>query len=346
MKKNNPLLAITMGDPAGCGPEVIAKAIAFSDAHSHARLVCIGDSRVMHRAVELVNADLEIASVSNLDNAIFESDRLNVLDLANVDLGLLQIGKIQAHAGQVAFEYITRAIDLALKGEIDGVVTAPINKESLHLAGHKYGGHTQIFADRTKTTDVTMMLASGQFRVTHVTTHVSLRRAIGLCTFDRILRVIHLTNDGLNRMGIRTPHIAVAGLNPHSGEGGIFGKEEINIIQPAIDTALEEGLNILSYPVPPDTVFVRMLKNREFDAVVAQYHDQGHIAAKIVDFLGGVNITLGLPIIRTSVDHGTAFDIAGKGLAHSDSLVNAIKLASKMCAHSIDKNRIPSDRKS
>ena len=230
-------------------------------------------------------------------------------------------------AGRAAYEYLTCAIDLALVNEVEAIVTAPLSKEAMNLAGFHFDGHTEILATRTQSKKVTMMLASKDFHVTHVSTHCSLREAIERCKTNRILDVIRLTNDALKQMGINNPFIGVAGLNPHCGENGLFGTEDVEQIQPAIDLALQEGMRVYPNPIPPDTVFVRMAQYKEFDAVVAQYHDQGHIAAKIVDFWGGVNITLGLPIIRTSVDHGTAFDIVGTGKANPDSLINAINFA-------------------
>jgi 4-hydroxythreonine-4-phosphate dehydrogenase len=200
----------------------------------------------------------------------------------------------------------------------------------MNLAGYHFDGHTEILATRTQSKKYTMMLASKDFHVTHVSTHCSLRTAVERCKTDRILDVIRLTNDALKQMGINDPFIGVAGLNPHCGENGLFGTEDVEQIQPAIDLALQEGMRVYLNPIPPDTVFVRMAQFREFNAVVAQYHDQGHIASKITDFWGGVNITLGLPIIRTSVDHGTAFDIVGSGKANPESLVNAIKYARVM----------------
>jgi 4-hydroxythreonine-4-phosphate dehydrogenase len=333
MQETKPLLAITMGDPAGCGPEVIAKAATSGDVQRYSKLLCVGDCEVMRRAFKIIGTDMDVIPVTDLNEVRLTPNCLNVLDLENVDLETLRVGEIQESAGQAAFEYIVRGIDLALEGVVDAVVTAPISKEALHLAGHRYDGHTELFAQRTGAKDVTMMLASGHFRVTHVSTHVSLRNAVDLCTHDRLLKVITLTKEGLQHMGISEPRLAVAGLNPHSGEGGLFGSEEIDIIQPTIDAAIKERIDVYPHPVPPDTVFVRMLENKEFDGVITQYHDQGHIAAKIVDFWGSVNITLGLPIIRTSVDHGTAFDIAGTGKANPESLVNAIKYACTMHAH-------------
>jgi 4-phospho-D-threonate 3-dehydrogenase / 4-phospho-D-erythronate 3-dehydrogenase len=330
MKEHNSILAITMGDPAGCGPEVVAMAFTSGRIHPYAKLVCIGDAEVMRRAFGIIGAKVKVEAIRSISDASFKPSVLSVLDLNNIDLKSLKWGVVQAVGGQAAYDYIVRSIDLALVGDVDAVVTAPINKEALHLAGHNFDGHTEIFAKRTGTKSVTMMLASGHFRVTHVSTHVSLRKAIERCTRDRILRVVELTHDGLIRMGIDKPRLAVAGLNPHSGEGGIFGSEEAEIIQPAIDSAISHGMDICPYPVPPDTVFVQMQERKVFDAVVAQYHDQGHIAAKLVDFWGGVNITLGIPIIRTSVDHGTAYDIAGLGKANPESMINAIEYAYTM----------------
>jgi 4-hydroxythreonine-4-phosphate dehydrogenase len=331
--ENKPLLAVTMGDPAGCGPEIIAKVVSTKAVQDIARIVCVGDAQIMQRALATIGQAYPVRAITQIEQATGEPDALEVLDLKNVDLDHFVIGQLQASAGNAAYEYITCAIELALKNQVAGVVTSAINKEALHLAGHKYDGHTEIFAVHTGTKKVTMMLASGDFRVTHVSTHCSLRQAIERCKTERILDVVRITHRSLQQMGLSEPRLAVAGLNPHSGEGGLFGTEEIEQIQPAIDQARAEGINLSDRPEPPDTVFVRMLHSRVFDAVIAQYHDQGHIAAKIVDFWGGVNITLGLPIIRTSVDHGTAFDIAGTGKANPNSLVNAIKYAQLMAAH-------------
>ena len=328
-----PLLAVTMGDPAGCGPEVIAQVAASDAVRATAHIVCIGDARVMERAFRFIGQTCRVHEIGDVAHARHEPGTLDVLDLGNVDLDRLELGQVQAAAGQAAYEYVTTAIDLALAGCVDGVVTAPLNKAALHLAGHRYDGHTEIFKVRTGAQRVTMMLAAGAFRVTHVSTHCSLRQAIERCTTARILEVLRLTDRGLRQMGVPAPRMAVAGLNPHSGEGGLFGVEEEEQIQPALDAARAEGLNVYGWPVPPDTVFVRMRDGHEFDAVVAQYHDQGHIAAKLVDFMGGVNITLGLPIIRTSVDHGTAFDLAGTGQANPQSLINAIRYAQQMAAY-------------
>ena len=329
----HPILAITMGDPAGCGPEVIAKVLSGESAGG-ARAVVVGSSAAMVWALERVQQTSRVHTIQKISEAVFEAGSINVLDLNSVEYSSLQPGKVQAEAGRASYEYIIHAIDLALAGEVAGVVTAPISKEAVNLAGFHFDGHTEIFAQRTGTKKVTMMLASGHFHVTHVSTHCSLANAIERCRPERILDVMRITNQGLKRMGIAEPMLAVAGLNPHCGEGGLFGMEEIERIQPAIEQALAEGMRVYPRPVPPDTVFVRMAQFKEFDAVIAQYHDQGHIAAKLVDFWGGVNITLGLPIIRTSVDHGTAFDIVGTGKANPKSLVNAIQYAELMAKHS------------
>ena len=328
-----PILAITMGDPAGTGPEIIAKVAASETGQAATRLVCIGDAGMMEKTFRLINASCRVNPIHSIADAKFQPGVLDVYDLKNIDPDQLKPGVVQSAAGKAAFEYITTAIDLALEGQVTGVVTSALNKEALNLAGYHYAGHTEIFAERTHTPKVTMMLASGHFRVTHVSTHCSLRQAVERCVTSRILEVIHITHNALLQMGIDKPRLAVAGLNPHSGEGGLFGTEEIEQIQPAIDAARRESLDVYPSPVPGDTVFLRMQKNKEFDAVVAQYHDQGHIAAKLVDFFGGVNISLGLPIIRTSVDHGTAFDIVGKGIANPSSLIAAIEYARIMALH-------------
>lgn len=333
--RSKPLLAITMGDPAGTGPEVIAKAIASPKVQEAAQVVCVGYAPLMERAAAIVGATYRVRRINQIEQASDEPGVLDVLHLENLDLDQLQPGEIQASAGNAAFEYITRSIDLAKANAVDGVVTSAIHKEALQLAGHKYDGHTEIFAVQTGSKNVTMMLASGDFRVTHVSTHCSLKQAIERVRPERITNVIRLTNASLKQLGIAKPYIGIAGLNPHSGEHGLFGSEETDYIQPAIDQALAEGINVSAHPEPPDTVFIRMLQRKAFDAVVAQYHDQGHIAAKIVDFWGGVNITLGLPIIRTSVDHGTAFDIVGTGKANPDSMINAIIYAQQLAQHRI-----------
>ncbi len=338
MKKTTiPILAITMGDPAGCGPEIIAKVLTDESVYQNSFPFVVGSAHVMQWALDVLGKRAEIRTIKTLSEAQFVSGMINVLDLELFDISELHFGKIQALAGRAAYEYLTCAIDLAMVDEVAAIVTAPLSKEAMNMACFHFDGHTEILGTRTKSKKVTMMLASKDFRVTHVSTHCSLRTAIDRCKTERILDVIHLTYDALRQMEINDPLIGIAGLNPHCGENGLFGTEDVEQIQPAIDLARQEGIRVYEAPIPPDTVFVRMAQFHEFDAVIAQYHDQGHIASKIVDFWGGVNITLGLPIIRTSVDHGTAFDIVGTGKANPASLVNAIEYARMMA-----KNRVAS----
>ncbi len=328
--QHRPLLGITMGDPNGIGPEIIVKAFADPKARCEGRLLVIGDAACLERAAASLGARVGIRRLTSVAEMGDVEDFLTVLDLANVDVSQQVIGTVQAEAGRAAYEAVIAATDLALAGQIDAVVTAPLNKEALHLAGVPEPGHTEILAARAGASHVTMMLVAGAFRVTHVSTHCALREAIARVKMARVLEVIELTQQALFRLGIRQPRLAVAGLNPHAGEGGLFGDEEINEIQPAITAALAKGIDVAATPQPPDTVFHQMHVRRRYDAVVAMYHDQGHIPTKLLGFDEGVNITLGLPIIRTSVDHGTAFDIAGRGIANPSSLIQAIQLAAAM----------------
>ncbi len=317
-----------MGDAAGIGPEIISKILFKKEIFELCRPLVIGDADVMEKALEITSIKLEINSIDDISDAKFEYGTIDVLDLDNILTKELKLGQISKMAGKAAVEYIEKAIELALENSIHAIVTAPINKEAINLAGYNYAGHTEILADLTNTKDVVMMLLAGPLRVIHVTTHVSLRKACDLVKKERILITIKLAYQTLRNLGFQDPKIAVAGLNPHAGEGGLFGIEEIEEIIPAIESARELGMRIEG-PIPPDTVFVRAKKG-EFDAVVAMYHDQGHIPIKLLGFEFGVNVTIGLPIIRTSVDHGTAFDIAGKGIANPQSLNEAIMVAVKL----------------
>lgn len=326
MARNRPLLAVTMGDPAGVGPEVIVKALDDPEVWTVCRPVVVGDARWMAEAARIVGAARPVRVVQ----AVTETgtgDSVDVLDLANVDPGFVR-GRVSAEAGRAAYEFIQEAVRLALDGKVAGVVTAPINKEALHAAGRQFAGHTEILAELCGAKGVVMMLVAGRLRVSHVSTHVSLRRALERVTVDRIGEVIRLTHAALLRLGLSAPRIAVAGLNPHAGEGGLFGTEDQEIIRVAVAAAQKAGLNAQG-PFPPDTLFFRANQG-EFDAVVAMYHDQGHIPIKLVGFYEAVNVTLGLPIIRTSVDHGTAFDIVGTGRADERSMVAALRLAAQM----------------
>jgi 4-hydroxythreonine-4-phosphate dehydrogenase len=318
-------LAITMGDPAGVGPEIIALAMEDEDLRRHCIVLgSLGRLKVGARKTGSTVKFRKVENVQSLPDAAGEVPVLESCDLSTD----LPFGKLNVEAGECAYQCLAQAISLAMDGKVAGIVTAPLNKESLHLAGRLYPGHTEILADLTGAKDYVMMLAADGMRALHVTSHISLSLVPETITQERILRVIQLGNEALIRMGIEQPRIAVAGLNPHAGEGGIFGDEESKVIAPAVKAAAGMGIEITG-PVPPDIVFLKMHRGL-FDGVVAMYHDQGHIPLKLLAFESGVNITLGLPIIRTSVDHGTAFDIAGKGLADPGSLMEAIRVASSM----------------
>jgi len=328
MSDSRPILGVTMGDPSGSGPEILVKALTEPEIRAVCRPIVIGDGATMRQAARIVGKDVPVRSIERLSEATYDDKIIEVLDLHNVDLTRLEFGKVQAMSGEAAFQAIVKAVELAMSGETAAVVTSGIHKESMNLAGHHYAGHTEILADLCGVKSVCMLLVAGDFRVTHVSTHCSLREAIERAKKPRILEVIRLTDEAVRRLGIAQPRIAVAGLNPHSGEGGLFGDEEIREITPAIEAARAEGYNVAG-PVPPDTVFFRMTEG-QYDAVVAMYHDQGHIPTKVLSFDEGVNVTLGLPIIRTSVDHGTVFGKAGKGTARPASMIAALKLAARM----------------
>lgn len=330
-QEGTPLLGITMGDPTGAGPEIIVKALFSDEVAGLCRTVVVGDATVMRAAARIVEIPAEIRAVSDIDEAMFRPGVIEVIDLRNVDLETLVRGRVDPRGGKAAYACVERATRLALAREIDAVVTAPLNKEALNRAGYEYSGHTEILAHLCGADEVVMMLVAGSLRIAHVTTHVSLREACDLVTKDRILRVLDLSNEAVQKMGVPEPRLVVAGLNPHAGEGGLFGSEEKEQILPAIEVARRLGLNVTG-PLPPDTVFLRA-SNGEFDAAIAMYHDQGHIPMKMVDFDRGVNVTLGLPITRTSVDHGTVFGKAGKGTARPQSMIESIKLAALMCRH-------------
>jgi len=341
-----PTIGITMGDAAGVGPEIISKALSLKEIYEVCKPAVIGDSRVMEQAVKIAKVDLKVKPIRDLREAIFEYGTIDVIDLRNIELNKLVMGKVNAMAGKASVDYIKKAVALALSDAIKAIVTAPISKEAINKAGYHYSGHTELLADLTKTKDYTMMLIAGSLRVTHVTTHMSLKEACNKIRKERIYQVIKLTDKALREMEIEDPKIAVAGLNPHCGEGGLFGREEIEEIKPAVEMAIKEGINVVG-PLPADTVFVRA-RGGAYDAVVAMYHDQGHIPIKMLGLewnekrrewtrVSGVNITIGLPIIRTSVDHGTAFGKAGKGTANPQSMIEAIKLAAKMAASRLQK---------
>jgi len=335
-------IGISMGDPAGIGPEIIIKTLALKDLYDRCSPLVVGDAKTLENEVKSLKSPLKVNAINNVDDAKFECGIIDVIDLKNVDTNALKPGVVSAMAGKAAFEAVIKNIELALANEIDATVTAPINKESIHKAGHKYSGHTEIYADYTNTKKFAMLLADDNFRVIHTSTHVSLRQACDLCKKDRVFEVITLLHDACRKFGIEKPRIAVAGLNPHAGENQLFGHEEVNEIIPAMEKANALGYDAQG-PFPPDTMFVKAVQGK-FDGCVAMYHDQGHIPFKLEGFkwdneketmksVKGVNITLGLPIIRTSVDHGTAFEIAGQGIASADAMLVAIDYAIVMAKH-------------
>jgi len=337
MKDQKPIIGITMGDVTGIGPEIAAKALADPETYKMCSPLVIGDAQAMKQAIEeIAKVHLKLHPIKSVSQAKFEFGTADVLDLENIDMKGFVHGKVNAMAGKASVEYVQKGVELALAKKIDAVVTGPIHKEAINAGGYHYAGHTEILADLTKTKDYSMLLVDRDFRVAHVTTHCSMREACDRIRKPRVFTVIKLLNETLKRMGIKEPRIAVAGLNPHSGEGGMFGREEIEEISPAIVEAKGMGIQV-DGPVPPDTIFAK-LKGKQYDGVVAMYHDQGHIPTKVLGFdldvktmtytsVAGVNITMGLPIIRTSVDHGTAYGKAGKGRANPQSLMDAIKLA-------------------
>jgi 4-hydroxythreonine-4-phosphate dehydrogenase len=359
MKNIRPILGITMGDPFGIGPEVAVKALANKNIYLRCRPLLIGDANVFRQAIAFSGLKLKVRpvhSVTEADTCFCRGKlvhakagkpgqidvlppRLLVEDKSWGCIKELRYGTISAQAGQAAFAAIEKAIELAQSGRIQAVVTGPIHKESLHLAGYNFPGHTEIFAHYTKTTDYAMLLIYGDLRVVHVTTHIPIQQVSQMITKTRVLKVIELAHDACQKLGITRPRIGVAGLNPHASDGGLFGQEEQEHIAPAIEEARSIGINAEG-PISPDTLFPKAIGGW-FDICVAMYHDQGHIPLKVKGFVwdnenkrlstvNGVNITLGLPIIRTSVDHGPAFDIAGMGIASPDSMISAIEYAAKL----------------
>ena len=340
---DRPILAITMGDPAGVGPEIAVKALADPAIYADCRPLVVGSPFIMQRAAGFVNQPgIKINAVGSVGEAKFECGVIDVLDPGLEKMEEVVPGKVSPIAGDAAFKCVVAAIDLAMKGAVDGTVTNPLNKEAMNLAGHHFSGHTEIYAHYTGTKKYTMMLMHENMRVVHVSTHVSLREACDRVKKDRVLDCIHIAADACKQLGIENPRVGVAGLNPHCGENGMFGREDLDEIAPAVAAARAEGINA-DGPVAPDTVFSKM-RGGWYDIVVAMYHDQGHIPMKVVGFVydnekkeweavAGVNITCGLPIIRVSVDHGTAMGHAGHGNASELSLVNSINIAAQLARH-------------
>jgi 4-hydroxythreonine-4-phosphate dehydrogenase len=316
-------IGITMGDPSGVGPEIIVKALRDMGPDHRSASAVIGNLDLLKRADKLVGANLNY--VESLD---VPAGSVPVVHVATKDQDKLRDGEITAAGGEAAYRYVERAVELALAGKIAVIVTAPLNKGAMHAAGHHYDGHTELLAHLTHAKSSFMLLASEKLNAVHVSTHTSLRNATERATTERVLATIRAGNEHFELLGFASPRIAVAGLNPHCGEGGIFGREEIDQINRAVELAQQEGINVKG-PISGDTVFYRATKG-EFDLVVAQYHDQGHIPCKLIAFDETVNVSLGLPIRRTSVDHGTAFDIAWKGQASHVNMRAAVAYARMM----------------
>ena len=306
-------LGITMGDPSGVGPEVTAKALDSLPAGERSRIVVVGDRGTLERG----------ARVAGLG-----PPAVPVVEVATPDADTIRDGRESSGGGHAAYGYVRRAVELACAGEIEVIVTAPLNKAALHLAGHRFDGHTELLQHLTDAPSSIMLLASERLSTIHVSTHVSLADAVGRCRTARVLETIEAAHRHFRRLGSERPRVAVAGLNPHSGEGGLFGREDEEEIRPAVEAARSRGIDA-SGPWPGDSVFLRATRG-EFDVVVAQYHDQGHIPTKLVAFESAVNVTLGLPIQRTSVDHGTAFDIAWQGRADHRNMLAAIAYANRL----------------
>lgn len=319
-----PLIGITLGDPAGVGPEIVVKALAKKEIYDVVNPVVIGEKKILEKALELTGLNLRLNPVESPREGKYQWGSIDFIDLKNLETEI-PMGQVSPLAGKAAFEFIKKAIELALNDEIDGVATAPINKEAIHGAGINFIGHTEMFTELTGSKNTLTMFQVQNLRIFFLTRHISLLKACTQVTVDRIAKTLFLCEEALHTLGFEKPRLAVAALNPHGGEGGLFGDEEVKEIIPAVEQARARGLRVEG-PIAADSVFYLANKGY-FDAVLSLYHDQGHIAAKMLDFERTVSVTTGLPFIRTSVDHGTAFDIAGKGVASSISMEEAIKVA-------------------
>lgn len=324
----NKIIAITMGDPAGIGPEIIIKSL-LDPKLADVRAVVIGCIETFQRLIDKgIVPGAKLHEITEVRQAQFASGIINIMNEPLAEPDKLEPGKVQPQAGDVAYRCIKKATELALAGDVTSIATAPLNKEALHSAGHMYPGHTELLAKLTNSRDYAMVLYTDKLKVIHVSTHVALRRFLDTLNPTRLKTVIKLADRFLKRVGFTQPRIAVAGVNPHAGESGLFGNEEIEIVNPTVKEVQQEGINVVG-ACPPDTVFLQAHEG-QYDMVVAMYHDQGHIPLKLLGFYDGVNITAGLPFIRTSADHGTAFDIAWTGKAKSDSMLVSIQLAQQL----------------
>ena len=328
-----PLVAITMGDAAGIGAEVTAKALQDPWVYEKCRPFVVGNAGSMNAALDLIGSGGRARVVHDLEDVLGQHGDIDVLDLENLDYDQVEYGKVSPIAGRASVEWILKAGELAASGKVAAITTAPINKEACSLAGHKDIGHMEIFQSQTQASNVATMLMAGTLRVVHLTTHRSLRVACDYVTIDNVLGKIELTDQCFREWGFDSPRIGVAALNPHASDGGLIGTEEAEQIEPAVAQAQEKGIGATG-PIPADTVFNQAIDGK-YDAVIAMYHDQGHIPIKVHDWARSVSVNLGLPFVRTSVDHGTAFDIAGKGIADAKSMLESIRVAVSLASDSI-----------
>ncbi len=340
---NRPILAATMGDPAGIGPEICVRALLSPEVRDVSRAFVIGDARVLAKALEACGLSAILNKIDGPESLADRDGTIDVLHQDSADPATLRMGQVQPLGGEAAFAAIRASIDLAMSQRIDGVVTAPINKESLQAAKIPFIGHTEMFAEYTGATEEMTMFTISGLKIFFLTRHMSLARACAAITVPAVSKGIDMCIKALRQLGYETPHLAVAALNPHGGEDGMFGREEIEGIKPAIAAARARGLKI-SGPVPADSVF-HLARIGRYDAVLSLYHDQGHIAAKMMDFERTVSVTLGLPVLRTSVDHGTAFDIAGTGKASAVSMIEAIRVAADYVVRGVKLGDAPATAK-
>ncbi|WHI60491.1 4-hydroxythreonine-4-phosphate dehydrogenase PdxA [Mammaliicoccus lentus] len=324
---NRQIIAIPMGDAAGIGPEIAVKSLTNKEIYDVCKPVIVGDLDVIQKAVNITKSDVEINNIDNPENGIYKLGTIDVIDLNNIDAENLKYGEVSAKCGEAAYEYIKKSVELAMDKKVSALATTPINKESLKAAKVPYIGHTEMLEALSESEDPLTMFEVKGMRIFFLTRHLSLKDAINQMTKERVHDYLLRCDKALERLGLDSKKFAVAGLNPHSGEGGLFGMEEVNEIKPGIEMAKKDGIDVVG-PVPADSVFYQAL-NGKYDAVLSLYHDQGHIAAKMTDFHMTVSITNGLPFLRTSVDHGTAFDIAGQNIAESISMEECIKVAAE-----------------
>ena len=330
-----PFIAVPIGDPAGVGPEITVKSIANKDVFDAARVVVVGDKKVIEKAIEICGKDLKVNVINEPEEGIYDEKTLNIIDLDNIDMDTFEYGKVQGMCGKAAYAYIEKAVELANSRKVDAVATTPINKEALRAGGINFIGHTEIFGALTNTPDPLTMFEVRGLRVFFLTRHVSLRESCDMVKKERIIDYVKRCTEVLKQLGVTEGTMAIAGLNPHSGEHGLFGWEEVNEVTPAVEELKQMGYNVAG-PIGADSVFHLALQGR-FNSVLSLYHDQGHIATKTLDFERTIAITGGMPILRTSVDHGTAFDIAGKNIVSEVSMVEAILLAAKYSPNFVNK---------